>query len=201
MDSRPPDFGALLARLTRELEARDLSFMIIGGQAVLLHGRPRLTEDIDLTLAEGPEALPRLLEACRGLGLEPLPDDVESFVRETFVLPAADPDTGIRVDFIFSTTPYERGAIERALRVELEGAQVPFATAEDLVIHKLFAGRSRDLEDAAAVVRRRGEGLDWQYMERWAEAFADVPGRESLPEQLRDLRTETRGEDGDVPGS
>ena len=29
-------------------------------------------------------------------------------MRDTFVLPAHDVDTGIRVDFIFSTTPYER---------------------------------------------------------------------------------------------
>lgn len=186
MASRPPDFEALLARLTRELEAAGLPFMLIGGQAVLLHGVPRLTEDIDLTLAADPDALPRLLEACRSLGLEPLPENVEAFVRETFVLPAADPDTGIRVDFIFSTTPYERQAIERAVRVELEGTEVPFATAEDLIIHKLFAGRARDLEDAAGVARRRGPTLDRKYLERWVAAFAELPGREDLPRRLRE---------------
>lgn len=162
--------------------------MLIGGQAVLLHGRPRLTEDIDLTLAAGPEALPTLLLACETLGLEPLPEDVESFARDTFVLPAAEPDTGIRVDFIFSTTPYERQAIARAVRVELRGVEVPFATAEDLVLHKLFAGRARDLEDAADVVRRQGEKLDWEYLTRWAESFAEIPGREGMTGQLRELR-------------
>lgn len=190
MASRPPDFASLLARLTRELETRGFEFMLIGGQAVLLHGRPRLTEDIDLTLASGPEALPRLLTACRNLGLEPLPEDVESFVGETYVLPAFEPETEIRVDFVFSTTPYERQAIERAVRVELEGVAVPFATAEDLLLHKLFAGRPRDLEDAAAVVRRQRDVLDWEYLERWAEEFAAVPGRGELPERLRELRGE-----------
>ena len=60
------------------------------------------------------------------------------------------------MDFIFSTTPYERQAIARAEPVVLAGVPVPFATAEDLLIHKLFAGRPRDLEDAAGVVRRKG---------------------------------------------
>lgn len=186
MASRAPDFEALLARLTRELEAAGLPFMLIGGQAVLLHGVPRLTEDIDLTLAVGPDALPRLLEACRSLGLEPLPEDLETFVRDTFVLPAADPDTGIRVDFIFSTTPYERQAIERAVRVKLDDTEVPFATAEDLIIHKLFAGRARDLEDAAGVARRQGSTLDRGYLERWVAAFAELPGREDLLRRLRE---------------
>ncbi len=58
-------------------------------------------------------------------------------MRDTFVLPVHDVDTGIRVDFIFSTTPYERQAIERAVIVELGGEPVPFASAEDLVIVRL----------------------------------------------------------------
>ncbi|MGH9222268.1 MAG: nucleotidyl transferase AbiEii/AbiGii toxin family protein, partial [Acidimicrobiales bacterium] len=51
MASRPdPDLSRFLARLSQSLEAKDLPFMLIGGQAVLLHGQPRLTEDIDVTL-------------------------------------------------------------------------------------------------------------------------------------------------------
>ncbi len=185
---RAPDFPALLAALATALERRDIAFMLIGGQAVLVHGRPRLTEDIDVTLAAGPEELPTVREVCDELGLEPLPDDVEGFVRDTFVLPALDPETAVRVDFIFSTIPYERHAIERAVRVQIEGASVPFATAEDLLLHKLFAGRPRDLEDAAGVVRRKGGELDWGYVERWAREFAAIPGREDLPDRLRELR-------------
>ncbi len=37
-----PDFEDLLARLGRVLRSYDLPFMLIGGQAVLLHGEPRL---------------------------------------------------------------------------------------------------------------------------------------------------------------
>jgi len=188
MASRPgPDFGDLIARLARELRARDLPFMLIGGQAVLLHGEPRLTQDVDVTLGVGPSRLTDLLAVCRSLGLDPLPSDIVAFVRETFVLPAADPATGIRVDLIFSTTPYEAQAIGRAIPVELAGEIVPFASAEDLVLHKLFAGRARDLEDAAGVVRRKSAQLDWGYMRRWAADFALLPGREALPDQVEEL--------------
>lgn len=182
--SRQPDFQGLLARLARELSAHDLGFMLIGGQAVLLHGEPRLTEDIAITLDAPPDRLPDVLAVCRAAELEPLPDDPEAFVGETFVLPADDVASGIRIDLIFSTTPYEAEAIGRAIYVELEGTPVPFATAEDLILHKLFAGRPRDLEDARGVVRRKGMKIDWGYVRRWADEFAGVPGREGLPEAV-----------------
>jgi hypothetical protein len=69
--------------------------MLIGGQAVLLHGRPRLTEDINITLGVDPSRLPVVREACTALGLAPLPEKIEEFVRDTFVLPVHDVDTGI----------------------------------------------------------------------------------------------------------
>lgn len=117
-----------------------------------------------------------------------MPADVESFVRDTFVLPVRHASTGVRVDLIFSTTAYERQAIAHALRVPVNGVPVPFATAEDLLIHKLFAGRPRDLEDAIGVARRNRQTIDWEYLARWAAEFAAVPGREGMPDQVRRLR-------------
>lgn len=189
---RSPDFVRLIGQLAQELKARKLPFMLIGGQAVLLHGESRLTEDVDATLGVSPDRLPAVLEACKSLGLEPLPTDVEAFVRQTFVLPAAEPETGIRIDLIFSTTPYEAQAIKRAVLVELGSVMVPFATAEDLILHKLFAGRPRDLEDAAGVVRRQAKGLDWDYLKRWVGEFSVIPGREHLPDRLAGLQSEPR---------
>lgn len=183
-----PDFVHFIAELGRGMAERGISYMLIGGQAVLLHGRPRLTEDIDITLGLGPADYRGVLELCDHLGLTPLPEDVATFVKETYVLPARHEHSGMRVDFIFSTTPYEQQAIDRSERVEVGGVAISFATAEDLVIHKLFAGRPRDFEDAVGVVLRKGRDLDWSYLEHWVDQFASVPGREQLPDQLADLK-------------
>lgn len=184
----PPELTPFIAALSRALRERGLPFMLIGGQAVLVHGRPRLTEDIDVTLGADPGRLPDVLAVCEALGLAPLPRDIEAFVRETFVLPARHDASRLRVDFIFSTTPYERQAIGRAVHVQVAGERVAVASAEDLILHKLFAGRARDDEDAAGVVRRQGATLDWGYLERWVTEFAGVPGSEGMPERLARLK-------------
>jgi hypothetical protein len=189
MGSRPgPDFPAILARISAELDARAIPFMLIGGQAVLVHGEPRLTQDIDVTLGVPPSRLGDMLELCESALLEVLPAQPGDFVRETFVLPAEDPATGVRVDFIFSTTPYEAQAIRRAERLSIGGGSVPFATPEDLILHKLFAGRPRDLEDVRGVLRRKGPQIDWAYLMRWARELATTPGREQLAAQAEKLR-------------
>ncbi len=184
----PPDFPRFIAALARALELEGVPFMLIGGQAVLLHGRPRLTEDIDVTLGVDPSRLASVQHVCTALGLTPLPTNVEAFVQETYVLPARHAEQAIRVDFIFSTTPYERQAIDRADRIVLDGVPVPFAAAEDLIIHKLFAHRPRDMEDVRGVVRRKGHVLDWHYLDTWAQIFAEVPGREGMPDEMSQLR-------------
>ena len=186
-----PDFAELIIRVSNALRSEELPFMLIGGQAVLLHGQPRLTEDIDITLGVSPEALPLVLNACREASLDILPDDPAGFVNETYVLPAVDPAFSIRLDFIFSDLPYERQAIERAVMVELHDASIPFASAEDLILHKLFSGRPRDIEDIRGVVRIRGESLDWDYIGYWTEEFSAVSGKENLPALLSEIRSDT----------
>ena len=191
MATRPPsDVERLIADVAHALAIRNIPFMLIGGQAVLLHGAPRLTDDIDLTLGIGPDQVAVVAKVVRDLALAPLAPDPTRFAQDTFVYPARDPRTGFRVDFIFSTTQYEQQAIGRAVRVSLGGERVPFATAEDLIVHKLFAGRARDWDDAVSVVRRQGAKLDWDYVERWSQEFAQIPGREDLPEQVLRLRCE-----------
>ena len=88
MASRPlPDFAPLLAGIARELRARRLPFMFVGGQAVLLHGAPRLTTDIDLTLGVGPQDIASVEAVCRRLELASLVPEPASFAAETFVWP------------------------------------------------------------------------------------------------------------------
>jgi hypothetical protein len=174
-------FQELLGRLARALDGAGIPYMVIGGQAVLLHGEPRLTRDIDVTLGIAATGLAKVRQAVEKTGLRPSVSDVESFVRRTNVLPLTDEPTAIRVDLIFSLTPYESEAIRRAVGVTFDRTTVRFAAAEDLIIHKLVAGRPRDLEDVGGVLARR-PSLDEAYLDKWLAAFHDVVNRDLIAE-------------------
>jgi hypothetical protein len=163
-------FDKTLARIGASLERAGIPYMIIGGQAVLLYGEPRLTRDIDITLGVNIDRLETILALSQHLSLTPLPEDVAAFVRQTMVLPTLDEATGIRVDFIFSFTPYESQAIRRAKKVGILDQDVCFAAVEDLIIHKIFAGRPRDIEDVQAVIMKN-PALDTLYIEEWLKTF------------------------------
>lgn len=163
-------FEEILSRIASSLEKHCIPYMIIGGQAVLLYGEPRLTRDIDVTLGVNTDHLDQLLAIVQELLLKPVLEKVESFVQQTMVLPALDEATGVRVDFIFSFTPYETQAIERARQLMIREQQVRFAAPEDLIIHKVFAGRPRDLEDIRSVLLKN-PATDRTYIKEWLKEF------------------------------
>ena len=178
-------FEDVLSRLSRLLDGAGIPYMVIGGQAVAIHGEPRLTLDVDVTLGAGVERFTEIAAALKEGGFRPLPEKPEEFARQTMVLPMMSPPPARRVDIVFSDTPYEREAISRAVNRKIAGAEVRFASAEDLLVQKLVAGRPRDLEDAHGVWLRCKSKLDFAYIERWLKDFAAVPGLEDLQERWR----------------
>jgi hypothetical protein len=144
--------------------------MVIGGQAVLLYGEPRLTKDIDITLGVGLERLSEIRAIVDRLRLEYVTDNVDDFAKETMVLPVIDRKSGIRVDLIFSFSPYERQAIERAREISFGRTKVRFADLEDVVIHKVIAGRPRDIEDVLSILAKN-PSFDPHYIEKWLGEF------------------------------
>lgn len=166
-------FEKLIAKIGNSLIKHSIPYMIIGGQAVLLYGEPRLTRDIDITLGVNIDRTKQLLKIIKELSLKPIPRDIESFVKKTMVLPVLEETTGIRVDFIFSFTPYETEAIKRGKTITIGGNEVIFISPEDLIIHKIFAGRPRDIEDARTIILKNPQ-IDKQYIRNWLTEFDKV---------------------------
>ena len=180
--------AARIKRIAQCLDENKVPNMIIGGQAVLLYGTPRLTRDIDITLGVDTDQFLVIDKLCRDLDLRVLSDDPERFAVQTKVLPAEDPASRIRVDFIFSFTPYERQAIERANAVPMEGYPVKFASREDVVIHKMFAARAVDHEDVRNILAKSRQRIDLAYIKRWLSEFGSLPEHERICEDFEKLR-------------
>ena len=160
----------LIEAVTGALDQEEILYMVIGGQAVLIYGEPRLTKDIDITLGVGPESLNRILNLCDQLSLAPLVADPVTFVRQTMVLPVSHQESSFRVDLIFSFSPYEAEALGRVNLVRVGDVDVRFTSLEDLIIHKIIAGRPRDLEDVRSILLKN-PGYDRDLIIKWLKEF------------------------------
>ena len=172
-------FERLLKKIAIQLKKGAIPYMVIGGQAVLLYGEPRLTRDIDITLGMGVNGLDKVKKIIKTIGLKILVEKEKKFVERNMVLPTLDKKSGIRVDFIFSFSLYERQAIERGNEIKLGRTLVKFASLEDVVIHKMVAGRARDIEDVRSILLKNPKH-DSDYIEKWLAEFDKSLGEHFL---------------------
>lgn len=177
----------LITRIAQYLDQDEIPYMIIGGQAVLLYGTPRLTRDIDITLGIDTDKFQLVEGVCSKSGLKILTENPEDFARETKVLPAEEPESRIRVDFIFSFTEYEAQAIKRAKKVLMNDYPVKFASCEDVIVHKMVAARAVDVEDVKNILIKNNKTIDLEYIRRWLSEFGRLSEHKGILEKFESL--------------
>lgn len=148
-----------LARTLTELRVR---WVLIGAVAANLYRRQtRLTGDVDLLLADEGTEIKRVESAFRARGWA-----VRRATPDGDVLRMKHADYG-DVDLQIAGTEYQREAIRRSRTEPLSGElRAAVLTVEDVIIHKLIAGRSRDVADIESILES-GIALDETYLARW----------------------------------
>ena len=159
---------AILTSLARE----NVRFLVVGGVAVVLHGHPRFTSDLDIVNdMERGNAL-KAISVIEAQGFRPRPPvPLSGFadpeVRRTWiqekdltVFSLWSPDVpGTEVD-LFVEEPFDfASAYARADFVTLAGVPVPVLAIADLVALKRAVARPKDLADVEAleeIARMRG---------------------------------------------
>jgi len=145
-----------LAHLAADLKDHEIDYVVIGAVALLAHGYPRLTEDIDLVFTVA--GLNKFHEQLIGLGYAPAFPGARKRLRST--------RDGVRIDVIASGE-YPGDGKPKPVRfpnpleasVEIDG--VRFATLEKLIELKLASGmtapdRLKDLADVQELIKIRG---------------------------------------------
>jgi hypothetical protein len=164
----------LLARTSAALEAAGFSYAVIGALARNAWARPRATTDIDLAIEVSAERVDELRELLDRLGLAVRKERAGDSGVPELVLLADRREPSLRLDLLVAQTPFEESVLARKVRTRVGGQDLWVATAEDLVVYKLVAGRPRDWADAEEVARARevaGTPIDWTYVSHWAGAF------------------------------
>jgi len=139
---------------------RGWKFCFIGGVAVQRWGNPRFTVDLDLTLLAGYGSEEHVVEQLLA-DLRPRRPDAKDFaVRHRVLL--ARTTSGVDVDVALGALPFEERSVTRASLWRLDDTgEIATCSAEDLIVHKVFAGRDRDWDDVRGVLARQHRKLDW----------------------------------------
>jgi predicted nucleotidyltransferase len=180
----------LIKNLARALKKNRIKYMIIGGQAVLIYGEPRMTIDIDITIGLDINGLEKLKKIIKELNLKIIPKNYKKFLEETMVLPTIDEKTKIRIDFIFSFSNYEKEALKRVKKIKVDEVKVNYASIEDLIIHKIIAGREKDLEDVKSILLKNKK-INENYILKWLSEFESVL-QENLIERFKKVKKEVK---------
>jgi hypothetical protein len=172
-----------LPDLVRWWKAQRVRGLIIGGVAVGLLGRPRITRDLDALVLLAEDRWPAFLAASTRFGFRAREEDSLAFAREARVLLLRHEATSIDVDVAFGCLPFEEEAVARAQTVKVAGTSVPLPAVEDLVIMKAVAHREQDLLDIQGLLTAHPQ-LDVQRVQDWLRAFADTL---EMPEVYDDI--------------
>jgi hypothetical protein len=150
----------VLADLGRAFAALGIRWYLFGAQAAILYGAARLSADVDVTVALGDHQVAELVAALDASGFEARLPEPAAFAETNRVLPVVHRPTRMPADVILAGPGLEEQFLARTEARTIEDVVVPVASAPDLVVMKVLAGRPQDLEDATAVLGAQGHRLD-----------------------------------------
>ncbi len=168
------------------LEERGWAFCFIGGIALQRWGQPRLTVDVDVSLFTGIGDEESYIDALGGRYQARI-DDARDFALQTRVLLLQTSD-GIPIDIALAGFAYEEKVICRATDFRfLEDLVLRTCSAEDLIVLKAFADRSRDWADIESVLIRQQGKLDIGYIAEQLAPLCEIKGEPQILDRLKQL--------------
>ena len=149
----------------RLLDENGVRYLVVGGEAVIHHGYPRLTGDIDFYYDQTPTNCRRLYAALATFWGSPVPavSTVEDLLAPDVVVQFGRPPN--RIDLISRLGAVEFGRAWRRRVTEtmrLPNGKVPvyIIGLADLIDNKRDAGRHKDLDDVEHLsLKRPGTGV------------------------------------------
>ena len=147
-----------LLEVAKVLAKHNITYAIVGGYAVALHGVVRGTVDIDLAIAMDAKSFEKIEAALKEIGLEsrlPLKaSEVFEFRNEyatrknLMAWSFVDPSNPLhQIDVMTLIDAKKINKIHK----KIQGTSVPVASLKDLIEIKEAAGRPQDIEDVRAL--------------------------------------------------
>jgi hypothetical protein len=147
--------------------------MLTGSMASNAWGIPRTTHDLDFVIQLAPSAIPEFVGAFQGPHYYLDEAAIRAAYRPPNQFNLIHIPSALKADFwLLRPVPFEREMFSRRVQDSWFGEPIWLATAEDVILHKLYWNRitpsDRQLADVAGVVQVQRGRLDEPYLRRWA---------------------------------
>ncbi|MBI5234885.1 MAG: nucleotidyltransferase [Deltaproteobacteria bacterium] len=157
--------------------------IVIGGIAVSILSRPRVTRDVDSLILLNDEEWEGFIKLGARFGFVPRLQGVMDFARKSRVLLMKHSKADIDIDISVGALPFEVESVERAVWIDVGGVSLPLPSPEDLIIMKAIAHRPIDMTDIHSILDVHPD-IDFSRIRRWVGEFSAIL---EMPEIYDDL--------------
>ena len=127
------------------LRAEAVEYLLVGGWAVIYHGYPRPTKDLDIWIAVNNDNAERVRRVFRKYGFDKAPP-AQMLLEEQRILRIGTQPNVIEIMTSASGVRFAECYRDR-IEVEMDGEAVNLINLRNLRINKLASGRLKDLAD------------------------------------------------------
>ena len=128
------------------LNKHEVEYMVVGGYALALHGKPRQTGDLDIWIDNGKANAEKMLHVIRDFGFGSLGLKEEDFLKDNAIIQLGYPPVRIDILNMIDGVKFKE-ALGHRLTQKMDGVIIPFIGKDDFIKNKKAAGRSQDLTD------------------------------------------------------
>jgi hypothetical protein len=162
------------------LQPLNVPMAVLGGIAMATWKCVRATRDVDLLLSAGDHEVTHIVGTLRAANIRPKQDPPARTLGELDVLQLLyePPESfvDLQIDLLLAKSPYHLQALNRRIPMRLPDLDIEISVlaCEDLILHKLIAGRLIDRVDAAGLLRANRGSLDLDYLAGWTRRLGLV---------------------------
>lgn len=163
------------------LDAFGIDYVVVGSYASNSYGIERTTRDADIVIDVRDASLAALFARLRpAIRFDPQMGFETVTTTRRHVADVEGSPFKIEL-FQLGDDPHDRERFRRRRAIESGGRPMAILSAEDVIVTKLRWARPKDREDVRDVIAVQGDGIDWPYVESWA----DRHGTRALLDEIR----------------
>lgn len=160
---------------------------VIGGLAVQRWGKPRTTQDVDVSLLTGFDREAEFVDPLIQAFSTRLADARQFALNSRVLLLRAS--NRVPMDISLAALPFEKHMIARATPFKFSSdCSLRTASAEDLVTMKAYADRPQDWIDVEGILKRQSKRLDWTFIFNELSTLDEPEEVSEIIQRLRQLR-------------